>query len=322
MTDGHMNDPVWIGLNFSDAEDIYFEEPDGDGSYDELNDAVAIKVSYSGNHSAITTSETNIYISKWGQAPLMRHNKNYCPDIYGNPDRFWLRSVDVPQDYSTIQAALNAAVSGQIVHVESHTVSGDVLVASGKTLKLVSGSIINLNSHTIVSTSGTITVESGATLNPDIRLQSGSAIKGLYPTIASAFTAATSGQWVHIRGTHTFTDHFTVSSGKVLKTESGTQMNFASNKYLYVYGNLYGVSSTYTGSSGTWGGIKYYSGSSGSIQYSNINNAYVAVYANNSNPTVSHNNISNCTYGIYAFYGSPVISNCTISNDLVKNVEV
>jgi parallel beta-helix repeat protein len=226
--------------------------------------------------------------------------------------------------FTTIHDALNDAQSGSYVSVYlgNYILTQNETVPSSVTLYLQSGSNVSLDDYSITTTSGTITVESNATLNPDIRLQSGSAIKGLYPTIASAFTAATSGQWVHIRGTHTFTDHFTVSSGKVLKTESGTQMNFASNKYLYVYGNLYGVSSTYTGSSGTWGGIKYYSGSSGSIQYSNINNAYVAVYANNSNPTVSHNNISNCTYGIYAFYGSPVISNCTISNDLVKNVEV
>lgn len=111
-----------------------------------------------------------------------------------------------------------------------------------------------------------------------------------------------------LRGTHTFADHFTVPSGKILKTENNTQMNFASGKYLYVYGTLNAYNSTYTASSSSWGGIKYYSGSSGTIQYADINNAYVGIYANNSSQSVSYTNISNCSYGVYLRYSNAGIT--------------
>jgi len=119
---------VWIGLFSSTAEDIYWN----DGSYDQMSSETnATKVSYSGNHSAITTSQSGIYISKWGALPLMRHHKNYCPEGYGSPSRYYRRSVDVPQDYSTVQAAINAAASGQTVHVASGTYQERITMKSG-----------------------------------------------------------------------------------------------------------------------------------------------------------------------------------------------
>jgi nitrous oxidase accessory protein NosD len=74
------------------------------------------------------------------------------------------------------------------------------------------------------------------------------------------------------------------------------------------------VSSTYTATSGTWNGIRYYSGSSGTIQYANINNAYVGIYANNSSPSVSYTTINNCTYGVRPYYSNISVSHSTISN--------
>ena len=117
-----------------------------------------------------------------------------------------------------------------------------------------------------------------------------------------------------LRGTHTFADHFTVPSGKILKTESGTQLNFNSGKYLYVYGTLNAYNSTYTASSSSWGGIKYYSGSTGTIQYTDITNAYVGIYANNSSPSVSYTDISSCTYGVRPYYSSISLSHSAINN--------
>ena len=229
--------------------------------------------------------------------------------------RFLQYNTWVPNQCATIQIALNNSFSGVTIHVTgSQTLSGNLSIPSGISLNLENGSSINLSGYYIISTGGTIAVESGATLNPDIRLQTGSSIVGLYPTITSAFNAASGGQWVHIRGTHTFADHFTVPSGKILKTESNSQMNFASGKYLYVYGTLNAYNTTYTASSGTWGGIRFYSGSSGSIQYANINNATYGVYASSSSPTIDYANISNCTYGIRPYYSNLTVTNSTISN--------
>jgi len=73
--------------------------------------------------------------------------------------------------------------------------------------------IINLNSHTIKSTGGTITIESGATLNPYICLKTGSTINGLYPSINSALAAASSGQTIEVYGAHTLVNNLIIPSG-------------------------------------------------------------------------------------------------------------
>ena len=274
-------------------------------------------------HSARCLSYTNKLISKWGSWGIYKHDPYECPDgrwfwdpryqdwrqasDYGTITAYYkinpcYRPVNDPGNrFTTIHNALSAAQNGDIVSVypENYALTQNETVSNVVTLYLQSGSNVSLYDYSITTTSGTITVISGATLTPDVRLQTGSTIDGLYPSIASAFSAASAGQWVHIRGTHTFADHFTISSGKVLKTENGTHMNFASGKYLYVAGTLYGVSSTYTASSGTWGGIQYQSGSSGSLTGCTISNATYGVYVSSSDPTISNSTISSCTYGVY-----------------------
>ncbi|TZF85561.1 T9SS type A sorting domain-containing protein (plasmid) [Pedobacter sp. BS3] len=75
MTEG--GNAVWIGASSSTAEDIYWT----DGSYMEVcNPTFPAKVSYdSDDHSAVTTSTTGIFRSKWGPWPLMEHDKDYTP---------------------------------------------------------------------------------------------------------------------------------------------------------------------------------------------------------------------------------------------------
>lgn len=68
---------VWIGYTTTTAEDIFWT----DGSYYEFFcQTPNSKVSYaSDNYSAITTTVTDIFQSKWGNFPLLLHNKNYTP---------------------------------------------------------------------------------------------------------------------------------------------------------------------------------------------------------------------------------------------------
>lgn len=63
---------VWIGYYTATAEDIYWQ----DGSYIEVTSPIkGDKVVYvNDNHSAVTTSENGIVISKWGQWPLLKHS--------------------------------------------------------------------------------------------------------------------------------------------------------------------------------------------------------------------------------------------------------
>jgi len=113
----------------------------------------------------------------------------------------------------------------------------------------------------------------------------------------------------------------TVNSGVTLAISTGTSISFANSATLTVNGTLTAIGSSANritfnriGTSGTWGGIRYQSGSSGSLQYANISYATYGVYANNSSPTISNSTISNCSYGVYSYYGSPTMSNNTISS--------
>jgi len=106
-------DKVWIGGTYETIEDIYWT----DGSYDEMPSASSYtKISYSGNHSAIFASQGR-YISKWGSLALMNHECVDCPSGYGAPSKYYRRSVDVPEDYTTIPEAINAAITGQTILV-------------------------------------------------------------------------------------------------------------------------------------------------------------------------------------------------------------
>jgi hypothetical protein len=65
---------VWIN---TPEDDKYWN----DGSYVEISPSIATKVSFGqgDDHSAITTSTQNYFISKWGSSPRFRHHKDDCP---------------------------------------------------------------------------------------------------------------------------------------------------------------------------------------------------------------------------------------------------
>ena len=116
-------------------------------------------------------------------------------------------------------------------------------------------------------------------------------------------------------------NNVTISNGTTVTIPQKFTLAFGDNYLLSVYGtlNAQGTSANpvtfiRSGSSGTWNGIRYYSGSSGTIQYADISNAYVGIYANNSSPTISHVNISNCTYGVRPYYSSISLSHSAINN--------
>jgi len=73
------------------------------------------------------------------------------------------------------------------------------------------------------------------------------------------------------------------------------------------------------GTSGSWGGIKFESGSSGSISYATIQHATQGICCNNTGSASI--TISNCyiwdnfNYGINLYNSSPIISNNSILNN-------
>jgi hypothetical protein len=72
-----LNDPRWIGYQYTTDEDIYMS----DGSYIKVaNEMFPGKVSWSsGDHSAITTDVPGKFISKWNEWPLMKHDWDDTP---------------------------------------------------------------------------------------------------------------------------------------------------------------------------------------------------------------------------------------------------
>lgn len=74
MTEGGKT--VWMGWN-TNPTSIYWR----DGSYVETTSIkYGLKVSYGYvNHSAVTTAENDVFISKWGNWPLVKHRKDYGP---------------------------------------------------------------------------------------------------------------------------------------------------------------------------------------------------------------------------------------------------
>ena len=82
---------VWMGST-TNPTSIYWT----DGSYIQTTEkGNGIKVSYAnGNHSAVTTDQQDIFISKWGSWPLIKHEKDYCPYISNNL-KYYMRAPSI-----------------------------------------------------------------------------------------------------------------------------------------------------------------------------------------------------------------------------------
>lgn len=94
---------VWMGLS-SNPTSIYWT----DGSYSQINcQDNGLKVSYSNdNHSAVTTGSVGVFISKWGNGPLVCHSYNNCPYVSTGLN-YYIRNYP-PQAYIQGRFAQNA----------------------------------------------------------------------------------------------------------------------------------------------------------------------------------------------------------------------
>ncbi len=86
-----LNTPRWIGYYSTTAEDIYMS----DGSYVQVkNEMYPGKVSWgSGDHSAITTSQSGVFKSKWNKYPLFEHDWDDTP--YGTNNLKYYVSTNI-----------------------------------------------------------------------------------------------------------------------------------------------------------------------------------------------------------------------------------
>jgi len=112
----------------------------------------------------------------------------------------------------------------------------------------------------------------------------------------------------------------TIVSGVILTIQNGANLSFTNGASLTVNGTLTAVGTSAnhitfdrSGTSGTWGGIVFNSGSSGSIEYCNISHATTGINSSYTLPMIRHNTITNNIYGIY-------VSNIgTVSNEISYN---
>ncbi|NWF89026.1 MAG: right-handed parallel beta-helix repeat-containing protein [Ignavibacteriaceae bacterium] len=225
-------------------------------------------MSYSGNHSAITTATPNVYISKWGALPLALHAENYVPSGYGLPNKYYRRSVDVPQDQSNIASALNACFSGQTVNVTgSQTVTSDLSVLSGKTLALNNGAIITF------SPGKKLTVQSGGWFNANGATLKGNGSPGYWHSLT--FNSGGNGSFSN--STIREAQYGIYSSGATVTLSNCTITN----------NSLYGINSL--------------SSSTLTLSDNTISNNGTGLNLSSSSPWLDGNNISNNTnYGINA----------------------
>jgi hypothetical protein len=116
----------------------------------------------------------------------------------------------------------------------------------------------------------------------------------------------------------------TVPSGTTFQVNPGSTFNFKNGSSLIVNGTLTANGNSastpilfnFTSpNSSTQNGIVFNSGSSGTINYCQIRNAYRGIYENNKTVNITNSAISGCTDGIYLYYSSPLIQGCSIYNN-------
>lgn len=109
----------------------------------------------------------------------------------------FLPYLTVPGDYFTIEAAVSAASSGQIVHVSSgnYTLTSNITIPSGVTLTLLTGANVNFNGRYIDATNGVFNIQNGST----VYVTNGySRYYGLFTSVQSAINFASSGRTVQL----------------------------------------------------------------------------------------------------------------------------
>jgi parallel beta-helix repeat protein len=126
-------------------------------------------------------------------------------------------------------------------------------------------------------------------------------------------------------GNITVTGNVTVPSGITLTINSGANLTFNNSASLTINGTLYSVGTlsspitfNFTSpNSTTENGIKLNSGSSGTINYCKIQNAYRGIYENGVSVNITNSAINNCTNGLYLYNSSPTINSCNIHDNIM-----
>jgi TolA-binding protein len=229
------------------------------------------------------------------------------------------RAKIVPSLISSLSTACSGFASGEWAYVNgSASLSGNISIPSGSTLKVLSGGNISFNGYYIDVSNGTLDFKEAYAAS----LMTGTKCDGLYSSIASALSASASGQTVIVPGSCTVNSELDVPSGVTLQIASGCTLSFSGNYKIHVEGKLLADGVTFTRSGGQWYGIEFYNGSNeSSIQYSTIENAQYGLYLYNTFVGVSHCTIKNCSTGAYVYGNSSPFTWTLIEDNTSRGID-
>ena len=219
-------------LVYSDMWDFWEYNPtgvyrEGGGSYNNYGHSVAI-VSYDDDEEYWLCKNS---MGDWADNGYIRIGFGECgietlENYYVEVDESCLGKV-VPDVFPSLSAAFNYSFETDewACFNPTYTIPGTQYVPSGKKLLIYNDETLTLSNYHIISTGGTITVQSGATIN-DLRAtlkNSSLQIKGLCGTIQGAITAAGALDEIYIED-GPFTENLSIS-GKDNLFISGGEIN-------------------------------------------------------------------------------------------------
>lgn len=108
---------VWIN---TPDDDKYWD----DGSYISASSSDGTKVSFSSDdHSAITTSQSGYFQSKWGPSPLFKHAINDCP--YNSSTLNYYKKACLTKTIQNVNYTTNQTVTGCNINLQNVTISNN-----------------------------------------------------------------------------------------------------------------------------------------------------------------------------------------------------
>jgi hypothetical protein len=141
--------------------------------------------------------------------PIVQHQEGH--DVYWQQGGQTMAYYILKKNHSGTQSYYDKIWVG--AGSQTHALTGNTIIESTASLTIKSGSTVNLSNYSLTSTGGTITLESGATVNPHYCIKSGTTIKGFYPSLSSALSNVVSGQTIEINTSTTLANNITVPAG-------------------------------------------------------------------------------------------------------------
>ena len=140
-------------------------------------------------------------------------------------------------DHWIIGSYLAGEIKDNITISNNIDLIDNVIIGIGKTLTFDSGVTVDLN-NCYIKINGTIVNNGTITPANYVLIKQGAEIKGYYPTLASAVSAAVSGQTIYVSGTQTLSGDISVPSGVTLTINSTATVTLNSHSIISTGGTI------------------------------------------------------------------------------------